>query len=55
MMRFDRFTERAQEAALNGDGGGVIGSFFHVTLWKLLGSGGGWIALLAWFLSRGGF
>jgi S-DNA-T family DNA segregation ATPase FtsK/SpoIIIE len=42
--------ERASEAAFHGDGGGLIGSFFHVTLWTLLGAAGGWVTLLAWLL-----
>jgi S-DNA-T family DNA segregation ATPase FtsK/SpoIIIE len=42
--------ERSTEYALNGDGGGVIGSFFFVALWKLLGIAGGWVALFAWLI-----
>ena len=42
--------ERSVEAALNGDGGGYIGSLFHRGLWTLLGAAGGWIALLAWLI-----
>jgi DNA segregation ATPase FtsK/SpoIIIE, S-DNA-T family len=38
------------QAASDGFGGGHIGSFFHRTLWNLLGSGGAIVALLAWFL-----
>ena len=41
---------RAKEAAIKGDGGGRIGSFFYVTLWTLLGDAGGFIALFTWLL-----
>ena len=41
---------RASEAAFNGDGGGLIGSFFYTTLWKLFGDAGGFISLVAWLL-----
>jgi S-DNA-T family DNA segregation ATPase FtsK/SpoIIIE len=38
------------QAANDGFGGGYIGSFFHRTLWNLLGTGGGVVTLLAWFI-----
>ncbi len=41
---------RANEAALNGDGGGYIGSLFMRTLWLGLGPAGGIVALIAWLL-----
>lgn len=42
--------EDSKAAADVGYGGGRIGSFFYLTLWKLLGAGGGVIALLAWLV-----
>jgi len=42
--------DRASEAALQGQGGGLIGSFFYVALWTFLGTAGEWVALLAWLL-----
>ena len=42
--------EFSLDAARAGFGGGHIGSFFHRTLWNLLGAGGGVTALLAWFI-----
>jgi S-DNA-T family DNA segregation ATPase FtsK/SpoIIIE len=42
--------EDSKAAADVGYGGGRIGSFFYLTLWKLLGAGGGGIALLAWLV-----
>ncbi|HKJ38101.1 MAG TPA: DNA translocase FtsK 4TM domain-containing protein, partial [Anaerolineales bacterium] len=41
---------RAEEAALNGDGGGVIGSFFEKVLFNNLGMWGAVVALSAWLL-----
>jgi hypothetical protein len=41
---------RAQEAALNSDGGGYFGSFFERILLNNFGAGGSIVILLAWFL-----
>ena len=38
----------SQVAALDGVGGGYVGSLFHRILWKGLGSGGGIISMIAW-------
>jgi S-DNA-T family DNA segregation ATPase FtsK/SpoIIIE len=38
----------SQAAALDGVGGGYVGSLFHRILWKGLGSGGGVISMIAW-------
>ena len=40
----------ADQAALEGVGGGYIGSFFERVLFNSLGTGGAWVALLAWLL-----
>ena len=40
----------AQEAALDGAGGGYIGSFFERVLFNNFGAGGSVVILLAWFL-----
>jgi S-DNA-T family DNA segregation ATPase FtsK/SpoIIIE len=42
--------EFSLDAARDGFGGGHLGSFFHRTLWNLLGAGGAIVALLAWFI-----
>ena len=42
--------ELSLQAADDGFGGGHLGSFFHRNLWKLLGTGGGVVTLLAWFI-----
>jgi S-DNA-T family DNA segregation ATPase FtsK/SpoIIIE len=42
--------EVAKQAALNGDGGGYIGSLFERALWLGLGSAGAFIAMIAWLL-----
>ncbi|MBV6397313.1 MAG: hypothetical protein HFACDABA_02923 [Anaerolineales bacterium] len=41
---------RASEAALKGDGGGLLGSFIYTALWNLFGGAGGTILLLAWLI-----
>jgi len=41
---------RAEEAAMNGDGGGYIGSAFERFLFNYFGMGGSVIVLLAWLL-----
>jgi S-DNA-T family DNA segregation ATPase FtsK/SpoIIIE len=40
----------ADQAALEGVGGGYIGSFFEKILFNSLGAGGAWVALLAWLI-----
>ena len=42
--------EMAEQAAMDGAGGGYIGSTFEKALFKYLGTGGAVVALLAWFL-----
>ncbi|HVN14394.1 MAG TPA: DNA translocase FtsK 4TM domain-containing protein, partial [Anaerolineales bacterium] len=42
--------ETAQSVAMNGDGGGYLGSLFQRILWFSLGSAGAIIALLAWLV-----
>ena len=42
--------ELADQAALDGAGGGYIGSFFEKILFNSLGVGGAWVALLAWLI-----
>jgi len=42
--------ELADQAALDGAGGGYIGSFFEKMLFNNLGVGGAWVALFAWLL-----
>jgi S-DNA-T family DNA segregation ATPase FtsK/SpoIIIE len=41
---------RAEQAALNGEGGGYLGSALVQILWFGLGSGGAIVALIAWLL-----
>jgi DNA segregation ATPase FtsK/SpoIIIE, S-DNA-T family len=41
---------RAEQAALNGDGGGYLGSVLVQVLWFSLGSGGAIVAMIAWLL-----
>ncbi|MEW6284873.1 MAG: DNA translocase FtsK [Chloroflexota bacterium] len=41
---------RADEAALNGDGGGYLGGFFQKTLVNAFGMGGSIVLLFAWLL-----
>ena len=45
-----RHASDSLKAAEAGWGGGHLGSFFHRNLWKLLGTGGGIVTLLAWFI-----
>ena len=42
--------EMAEQAALDGAGGGYIGSFFVIILFNSLGTGGAVVALLAWLV-----
>ena len=42
--------EMAEQAAMDGAGGGYVGSVFEKVLFKYLGSWGAVVALLAWFL-----
>ncbi|MBI5297904.1 MAG: DNA translocase FtsK 4TM domain-containing protein [Chloroflexi bacterium] len=42
--------ESAEAMALNGIGGGYIGSLFQRILWFSLGAAGGYVALIAWFI-----
>jgi S-DNA-T family DNA segregation ATPase FtsK/SpoIIIE len=42
--------ENAEAVALNGVGGGYIGSLFQRFLWFSLGSAGGYVALVAWLI-----
>lgn len=42
--------ETAEAIALTGRGGGALGGLFQRILWAGLGSGGAFIALLAWFI-----
>ena len=42
--------ELAEQAALDGNGGGYLGSVFVQILWFSLGSGGAIVALIAWLL-----
>jgi len=42
--------ELADQAAIDGVGGGYIGSFFEKILFNSLGAGGAWVALLAWLI-----
>ena len=42
--------ELAEQAVLDGVGGGYIGNFFRKILFNNLGAGGAWVALLAWLL-----
>ena len=40
----------AEAAAVDGVGGGYIGSFFERLFFNYLGAGGAWVALIAWLL-----
>ena len=42
--------ELAEAAALEGKGGGYIGSLLERVLFNSLGAGGAWVILLAWFI-----
>jgi S-DNA-T family DNA segregation ATPase FtsK/SpoIIIE len=42
--------ELADQAALDGAGGGYFGSFFEKILFNSLGAGGAWVALIAWLI-----
>src|SRR5258706_3866703 len=42
--------ELADQAALDGAGGGYFGSFFEKILFNSLGAGGAWVALIAWLV-----
>jgi S-DNA-T family DNA segregation ATPase FtsK/SpoIIIE len=50
MHAFIAVPELAEQAALDGVGGGYFGSLFQRLLWPNLGAGGAIVAMLAWFL-----
>ncbi|MBI3172959.1 MAG: DNA translocase FtsK 4TM domain-containing protein [Chloroflexi bacterium] len=50
LHNFVASVDNAEAVALNGVGGGYIGSLFQRILWGGLGTAGGWIALVAWFI-----
>ncbi|MBK9924297.1 MAG: DNA translocase FtsK 4TM domain-containing protein [Anaerolineales bacterium] len=50
MHSFIAAPSRAEEAAMNGDGGGYIGSIFEKFLFINFGTGGAIVALMAWLL-----
>src|SRR5258706_4740890 len=50
MHAFIAVPELADQAALDGAGGGYFGSFFEKILFNSLGAGGAWVALIAWLV-----
>ena len=42
--------DAAEAVAITGIGGGALGALFQRALWSWLGSGGAYIALIAWFI-----